>query len=66
MMEQKLCKKCHRTLPEGYMHKCCESCRNKQAKKFKDGCKGVLGVAVMIGATAVAIITKGNINPNKD
>ncbi len=66
MMEHKLCKKCHRTLPEGYKHKCCESCRNKQAKKFKDGCKGALGIAVMIGATAVTIITKGNINPNKD
>ena len=65
-MDDKSYNECHRALPEGYKYKCCESCRNKQAKKFKDGCKGALGVAVMFGATAVAIITKGNINPHKD
>lgn len=65
-MEQKLCKKCRRTLPEGYKHKCCESCRNKQAQKIKDGCKGVMGIAVMIGATAVAIKTKDKINTDKE
>lgn len=62
MMEQKLCKKCHRILPEGYKYKCCESCRNKQAKKFKD-IVGALSYVAMIGVT---FITKGKINLNKD
>ena len=66
-MEQRRCKnkKCQRTLPEGYKHKYCESCRNKRAKHFKDGCKSALGLAVMVSGTAAAIITKGKINPNK-
>lgn len=66
-VEQKICKnkKCQRPLPEGYKHKYCESCRNSRAKHFKDGCKGALGVAVMIGGTAITIATKGKINPNK-
>ena len=67
-MEQKRCKnkKCQRILPDGYKHKYCEYCRNERAKRFKDGCKGALGIAVMIGGTAAAILTKGKINPNKD
>jgi hypothetical protein len=33
--------------------------------KFKNGCKTALGLAVMVGGTAVAIVTKGKITPNK-
>ncbi len=29
------CKKCHRILPEGYKHKYCGACRNKQAENSK-------------------------------
>lgn len=66
-MEQRKCKnkKCQRLLPDGYKHKYCENCRNEQAKHFKDACKGALGVAVMIGGTAVTIATKGKIKPTK-
>lgn len=62
-MEQRKCKnkKCQRSLPDGYKHKYCENCRNKQAKHFKDACK-VLGVVVMIGGI---IVTKDKINPTK-
>lgn len=62
-MEQKKCKnkKCQRLLPEGYRYSYCENCRNEQAKRFKNACKGVLGVAVMIGGTAISIVTKGKI-----
>lgn len=60
-MEQKRCKnkKCQRILPEGYKHKYCENCRNEQAKKFKDGCKGALGLTLSV---VVAVLTKEKIN----
>lgn len=66
-MEQRRCKnkKCQRILPEGYKHKYCENCRNEYAKQFKNGCKSALGLAVMVGGAAAAVITKGKINPNK-
>lgn len=71
MMEIKKCKnkKCQKTLPEGYKHKYCESCRNEQVKLVKDTGKKVLGtvagVAVIVGSTAVTILTNGKINPKK-
>ena len=52
-------------MPEGYKHSYCENCRNEHAMKFKNGCKTALGLAVMVGGTAVAIVTKGKITPNK-
>lgn len=61
-MEQKLCKKCRRPLPEGYKHKYCEHCRNERVQRFKNGCKGALGLVVIVGGTAVSILSKGNIN----
>ena len=66
-MEQKRCKnkKCQRILPEGYKHSYCENGRSEHAMKFKNGCKTALGLAVMVGGTAVAIVTKGKITPNK-
>ena len=64
-MEQKRCKnkKCQRILPDSYKHKYCENCRNEQAKKFKNGCKGALSIALSVG---LAVITKGKINSNND
>lgn len=51
-MENKVCKKCQKPLPEGYKHKQCESCRNAQVQGVKKG----LGVAAAgVGAVAVAI-----------
>ena len=64
-MEQKRCKKCQRLLPDGYKYNYCEHCRDEQAEYFRDSCKSVLGIAVMIGGAALAVITKGKINPNK-
>lgn len=63
-MEQRKCmnKKCRRILPEGYMYKYCENCRNEQAKIFKGGCIGALSVALSLG---ISVITKGKINLNK-
>lgn len=58
-------KKCQRSLPEGYKHKCCENCRNEQVKQIKDAGKTALGVAVLIGGTAISIATMGKINPKK-
>lgn len=62
-MKQKKCKnkKCQRLLPEGYRYNYCENCRNEQVKHFKGVCKGALGVAVMIGGTAISIATKGKV-----
>lgn len=62
-MELGKCKsrKCSRSLPKGYKHKHCESCRNKQVKRFKDAGKAFL----TIGGFAIMIATKGRINPKK-
>lgn len=66
-MGQMVCKnkKCKRVLPEGYKHKYCENCRNERAKRFKDGCKGVAGVAAGIGVVVVSVVTKGNVKLSK-
>lgn len=63
-MEIRICKnkKCQRPLPEGYKHKYCENCRNKQVNRIKDAGKAV---AVFVGGTALTIATKGRINPKK-
>ena len=62
-MSQKLCKnkKCQRPLPEGYKYKYCEH----WAQQIKRAGKAALGVVVMVGGTAVTVLTKGKINPNK-
>lgn len=57
-MEMNKCKskKCQRGLPEGYKHRYCEHCRNKYAKRTKDGIKAVGGV---VGSFALLVLTKG-------
>lgn len=64
-MEQKRCKnkKCQRVLPDDYKHKYCENCRNEQAKIFKNGCKGALSIALLVGLT---VITKGKTSSEND
>ena len=64
-MESSKCKnkKCQRPLPEGYKHKYCENCRNQHVKHFKDAGKTVLSCAAFVGSVAIAIVTKGKINP---
>ncbi len=66
-MSQKLCKnkKCQRPLPEGYKYKYCEHCRSERAQQIKRAGKAALGVVVMVGGTALTVLTKGKINPNK-
>ena len=56
-------KKCQRPLPDGYKHKYCENCRNEHAQKAKNFGKGALGVVATAGSIALAIITKGKIDP---
>ena len=64
-MENKVCKKCQKPLPEGYKHKKCESCRNTQVQGVKNGLKAAAGVAGAIASFAVVVVTKGKINPKK-
>ena len=54
---------CQRILPDGYKHKYCENCRTEQAQKAKNFGKGGLGVVATVGSIALAIITKGKIDP---
>lgn len=54
-------KKCLRSLPEGYKHKYCENCRNKQVKRIKSTGKAVAGVV----AFALTIVSRERINPKK-
>lgn len=67
-MSQKLCKnkKCQRPLPEGYKYKYCEHCRSERAQQIKRAGKAALGVVVMVGGTAVTVLTKGKINPTRN
>lgn len=61
-MENNVCKKCKKPLPEGYKHKKCEACRNKGIQNLKNGGKAVLGVCAVVGT---AIATKGKIDLSK-
>lgn len=58
-------KKCNRALPEGYNHRYCEACRNKQAEGWKNAGKGLLGVAGTALSVVVIAATKGKIDPKK-
>lgn len=64
-MEQKKCKKCQRILPDGYKHKYCENCQNEQVEHFKNNCKGIASIAIMIAGPVITIATKGKINLTK-
>lgn len=63
-MENRVCrnKKCKKTLPDGYKHKYCEACRNKQAQGLKNGCKTIAGT---VACTLLLVGTKGKINLKK-
>ena len=56
-------KKCQRILPDGYKYKYCENCRIEQAQKARNHGKGGLGVVATVGSVALAMITKGKIDP---
>lgn len=64
-MENKVCKKCQKPLPEGYKHKKCESCRNEQVQGVKNGLKAAVGVAGAVASFAIVVVTKGKVNPKK-
>lgn len=64
-MENNICKKCQKPLPEGYKHKMCESCRNAQVQGVKSGLKATAGVAAAVASFAVFIVTRGRVNPKK-
>lgn len=58
-MENKVCKKCHKPLPEGYKHKKCEACRNVQVQSIKKAAKNVVGV---VASVVLVAATKGKHN----
>lgn len=64
-MENKVCKKCQKPLPEGYKPKKCEACRNAQVQSVKNGLKATAGAAGAIASIVVVIVTKGKVNPKK-
>ena len=64
-MENKVCKKCQKPLPEGYKHKKCEACRNVQVQNVKNGLKATVGAVGAIASITVVIVTKGQIKPKK-
>ena len=76
-MSQKLCKnkKCQRPPPEGYKYKYCEHCRSERAQQIKRAGKQAIYLPyfpallqshiLMVGGTAVTVLSKGKINPNK-
>lgn len=64
-MENKVCKKCQKPLPEGYKHKKCESCRNAQVQDVKNGLKAVVGAASAVASIVVVVAAKGKYNLKK-
>ena len=64
-MENKMCKKCQKPLPEGYKYKQCESCRNIQVRGVRNGMKAAVGVAGAIASFTVVVVTKGKVNPRR-
>ena len=52
-------KKCQRPLPEGYKHKYCESCRNRQVKHLKNAGSALLSFVGAVGTVIIAITSKG-------
>ena len=61
-MENKVCKKCKKPLPEEYKYKKCESCINSQVQGVKNGIKATAGAFVSV---VVVVATKGKFNPKK-
>ena len=49
-------KKCQKVLPEGYKHRYCEACRNKQAQTVKNVLKGIGTGAVTAASIAVVVV----------
>lgn len=60
-MENKVCKKCQKPLPDGYEYKKCEFCRNEQVQSVKNGLKGLGKVASFV----IVVVTIGKINSKK-
>ena len=65
MMENKVCKKCHRDLSDGYKYDKCEACRNKATDDFKKGLKATLGALGAVASVVVLVATKGKIEIKK-
>ena len=64
-MEQKVCKKCKKVLPENYKYSKCEACRNKGAqtvKKIGAAAGAVLSVAI---PTLIGLVSNGKIKMKK-
>lgn len=57
----KTCKKCGRTLPEGFKHKVCANCMGKNTDKLKAvGKNAFKGLGVAVGGFAIIkLVPKG-------
>lgn len=68
--EIRVCKKCHKELPEGYKYKTCEACRNKQIQAIKDGFirlgKGAVFAVGILGTAAGAFVLKDKMTNEKE
>lgn len=56
-MDNKVCKKCHKPLPDGYEFDECEACRNKQVQVVKKAAKKA-AVFVAVGTGIAKIVGK--------
>ena len=64
-MEQKVCKKCKKVLPENYKYNKCEACRNKGAHTVKKiGATVGAGLSVAV-PTLIGLVSKGKIKIKK-
>jgi hypothetical protein len=54
----KTCKKCGKEIPQDSKKNVCESCRNRKNGKLRKVGESVLGVAVFVGGTALAVLLK--------
>ena len=63
-MNNKVCKKCNKELPQDYKYKCCEHCRGERVSTLKKVGKGALAVVALV-PPLIAIFRTKNKNDNE-
>lgn len=61
----KYCKKCGKEIPQTSKNNFCENCHNKKNEVIRKIGEGTLALVLLLGSTALAVITKGKLGGPK-
>lgn len=64
-MEERVCKKCKKPLPDWYESDCCEACMNKLSGKIKTYAKTAGGILAVAFTVTVGVIKAVGSNKSK-